>query len=567
VEKASRVAVAPRKAAPTVKADRIKTKAARNAALKAAAIAEYKSVMDRYPGTPAAAKAAAHLKKLGYVYPPSPGRVVSRSGEKAQTLILEVEQLADLAVTLAPIQKSYQAGKSFTIPFQVVNNGNGPDSFTLISGLPPEFGASFAARNAPGQPIAATPQLAPNTRFEGVMTAIMPANSLDGQQYVFPVKIGSRFAADVSLTKEVALTASAPLLRAVLKPDKNKVLPGGKVTYQVAIMNLGSAPAAHVTLRLDHSPQYEPLDLAGSGFWREATGSLVLADLKIDANENRNFPLSFQVKRDAPARQELILRVDLLNNELAGKDSFVSGTAVEVEAVSGVMVKSNLEKMVVIPGQTVTVPFVVTNTGNIREAVLLKPDLAPGVICKFFRDRNRSGIRLADEPEIVQVRPLAPHEEENLLMELSVPQTAADGGTALVGIVAQPENSALSSARFTVSLQYARPIVDLAMAGKNGKLRPGEVSSFELNIVNNGSNLARTVELSSVPSDNIEIVESDPPFRKGGSGEYAWTFSELGKGEKRIVRVAFRVKPGIPVGTSIQIRNQISYQDQLGNRY
>ena len=48
---------------------------------------------------------------------------------------------------------------------------------------------------------------------------------------------------------------------------------------------------------------------------------------------------------------------------------------------------------------------------------------------------------------------------------------------------------------------------------------------------------------------------------------YVWRFDELGAGEKRVIKVTYRVKPGIAVGTSMQLKNLLNYQDPLGNRY
>ena len=56
-------------------------------------------------------------------------------------------------------------------------------------------------------------------------------------------------------------------------------------------------------------------------------------------------------------------------------------------------------------------------------------------------------------------------------------------------------------------------------------------------------------------------------FARADNGVYTWRFDELGAGERRSIKVTYRVKPGIAVGTNMQLKNLLNYQDQLGNRY
>jgi Domain of unknown function DUF11/Outer membrane lipoprotein len=543
-----------------------KRKAAQAAALKEKAVAGYKGVIDQYPGSPAALTAAAKLKELGIVYPPRVGRESGAPGATAQVFTLEVGQLADFAFDVAPVAQNYPAGKQLVIPFELVNRGNGPDSFSLESGFPPEFDVRFAAAAAPGVAVTATPQLAAGEKFTGVLTAIIPRVSIDGQKSIFPVKAVSQAAREVSQSREITLVAAAPLLRAVIKPDKGMVLPGAKVAYRIALLNVGSAEVGGVTLRLDYPPQYEPVDFISSGFRQEMKGALVLDALRINSGESRELTVAFQLRDDAEAGQELFVRGDVSNNELETRESFLSVAAV-VQGVSGVTARTSAGKLVVIPGQTVTVPVVVTNTGNLREVFRIRPDVTAGLTCRFLLNPERAGKRKSAEEGITVIGPLAPREEAYLLMELATPAGAADGSDAMASVLLEPESGQGKNAAVTVRLRFARPVVELAMAGKGGKMRPGEVSSFELTVVNRGSSLARSVEVRSMLPDHLEMVAAEPSVPKGNSGEYAWKFAELGAGERRSVRVTFRVKGGIPVGTGIQIRNTVTYEDQLGNRY
>ena len=364
------------------------------ATLRDKAIAGYKAVIDRYPGSHAASIASARLKELGIFYLPPGSRAAGASGGNAQIMTLEVEQFADFALTMQPEAQNYATGSRFSIPFEVVNRGNGPDGFSLESGFPSEFDVRFASSATPDILITATPQLVPGEAFKGVLTGIIPRSGIDGQKSVFPIKVVSQFARELSQSREISLAASAPLLRAVIKPDKGTVLPGEKVVYHIALLNAGSAAASSVTFRLDYSPLYEPVEPLPSGFRQGAKGVLVIDGQRINSGESREFTVTFQLKEDAPARQELILRGDVINSELDRKESFLSAATV-VQAVSGVAARANTEKVVVIPGQTMTIPIVVTNTGNMRESFRVSADLPVGVTCRYFLDLKRDGNRPA----------------------------------------------------------------------------------------------------------------------------------------------------------------------------
>ncbi|WP_084201453.1 tetratricopeptide repeat protein [Geobacter pickeringii] len=543
-------------------------RAARSAALREKAIAEYKSLVERFPGTKAAATAAAKLAELGIAFTPAAKAVaaVPVPEKNAQVLSLEVGQFADIELTIPPAAQSLEVGKRHEIPFEVVNNGNGSDSFYLESGFPAEFNAQFADAAKKELPVNLTSTLAPGERFRGVLSLVVPREFIDGQKIVYPIKIASRLERDASQARDIFLTASAPLLRAVVKTDKVQILPGEKVSYRIALLNIGTATAQGVALRLNYPPQYEPVGVAGSGFKQEMKAVLVLDGMRLNSGESREFEVTFQLKEEAIAQQELFLRADIANTELQTRDSFLSAAAF-VKAVSGVAIRTNSEKIVVIPGQPVSIPLVVTNTGNVREDFLIKPNLPANVTYTFYQDLNRDGIRQANEPIINHVGPLAPKEESYVILDLATPATENDGASTTITMAFEPESDKTQTKVATLRLVYSRPVVDLAMAGKGGRLKPGEVSSFELNFTNKGSNMAKAVELQSFLPRDLELIASDPAFAKGTNGDYFWRFDELGAGEKRTIKVTFRVKAGTAVGKSIQVRNVLKYQDLLGNRY
>ena len=272
------------------------------------------------------------------------------------------------------------------------------------------------------------------------------------------------------------------------------------------------------------------------------------------------------MKDEALAEQELFLRADVINNDLEKKESFVSATTV-VQRVSAVAARTTAEKLVVIPGQVVSIPLIVTNTGNLREVFAIKANVPASATYTFFDDLNRDGKRQPNEPIINHIGPLSPKEEAYVVLEITTPASASDGALVPISVLFEPDNAADKFAAVNLQLTYSRPILELSMAAKGGRLKPGEVSSLELNCINSGSNLAKQVTLQSIIPAQLELVAADPSFARGDNGVYTWRFEELGAGEKRNIKVTYRVKPGIAVGTNMQLKNLLNYQDQLGNRY
>jgi uncharacterized repeat protein (TIGR01451 family) len=371
---------------------------------------------------------------------------------------------------------------------------------------------------------------------------------------------------EVTQSREVKVIAAAPLLRATVKADRSNPLPGEKIMYRIAVLNVGSTGAQDVSFRLNFPPQLEPVDFAASGFRQEMKAVLVIDGLQLKSGESREFNLAFLLKDGSLAGQEILTRAELQNNLLKTASVFVS-TATYVQPQHGLLVKPGSEQLVVIPGQTVSVPFVVTNTGNVREKFAVMSRSKGAQITTIFHDLNRDGVRQANEPVISEVGPLAAKEEASIVVEIRTPRSASDGTEDSTQIAFSSEGDASRSFAGVTRLIYSRPVLQMAMSGRDGRLKPGEVASFDLTITNHGSNIARIVELQSAWPEQLELVAADPSANSVSNGTIFWKFKELGAGEKRVIKVSFRVKSGTGMGTNIQVKNIMTYEDQIGNRY
>jgi outer membrane lipoprotein YfiO len=537
--------------------------------LRNQAISEYKAVVDSYPGSQAAANAINRLKELGIDYP---AVVSAKAGSTAQTtesssiLSVEVDRLAVVEFTLAAEQQTVEIGKRFAVPFEVTNRGNSPDSFIFESGLPKEYKTIFVASAAPDKPLTKTPQLLPGERFNGMIQFEMPTMSIDGERKLFPVKVLSEADSLISQSRPIKLIAKAPILRAVIKSDVALVSPGERIPYKLVLLNVGSAAAKEVSLHVAFPPQYEPVDAAAAGFRPEGSNMLVMNGLQLTPGESREIAFTMQLKESALAREELFIHADMINTSLNRTDKFVSA-AVAVKPVSGFTVQANTEKIIAGPGQTVSVLLSVANTGNVRDDFVIKPLPASSLSYAFYLDTNRDGIRQAGEPIVSHVGPLAPREVSNLILEITTSASEKDGTVVPLLITLDSQSDPSKKVSANLSLVYSRPVLNLTVAGKGGKIRPGEVSSFELSCVNVGSSMAKMVDIRSSLPEQLELVAANPVVAGRNDGEYFWKFDELGSGEKRKISVSYRIKPGIASGTSLALKNVIKYQDQAGNSY
>lgn len=540
------------------------------AVLREKAIEQYKATIEKYPDSSAAVTAAAKLKELGVAValPPKSAAVVVKSADQqgsSQVIRFEVGQYAGFEFNLLDHPAAFEVAKRVSVPFEVINRGNGADSFSLESGFPAEFNAAFAAASAPDKPINQTPSLAPGESFKGLLSLNIPAASIDGLRISHPLKAVSRFMPEASQSRAVNLTASAPLLRAVLKTDNTQPLPGDKVTYRIALLNVGSTAGESISMRLSFPPQLEPSDAAAAGL-RVDGRNLVLDNLRLNSGESRELTVAFQLKHDSLAGQELLCRTDLTNNPLRTTASFVSNIA-RVKQTRGIRVKAASEQIVAIPGQTVAVPFTVTNTGNSREKFKIATMVSGSRSTSVFHDLNRDGAKQANEPAITEIGPLEPQEEAAILVEVATDRSTADKSQGDIQIVFTQDGDKAITATGSTRLIYSRPVLQMAVTGRSGRLIPGEVAAFDLTITNQGSNLAKVVELQSVWPEQLELIAADPANSSAVAGNIVWKFRELGAGEKRSIKVSFRVKPGTGLGTNIQVTNTLKYEDQQGNRY
>jgi uncharacterized membrane protein len=293
---------------------------------------------------------------------------------------------------------------------------------------------------------------------------------------------------------------------------------------------------------------------------------MLLTGLRLNAGESRELTVTMQLRENALAREELFLRADMINNSVNRTDSFIS-SPVTVKTVNNVAVKASAEKMTVIPGQTASLSLTVTNTGNIRDSFSVVPTVPGSLKYAFYLDSNRDGVRQSGEPRVDHLGPLSPKETANLILEITSEPAGKDGAKVPLAVLFASDADAGVRMSTDFSMVYSRPVLNLTMMSKGLKVKPGEVASFELSCVNTGSSMAKAVIVRSRLPEQLEVVAAEPAATRNPQGENVWRFDDLGAGEQRNIKVSYRIKSGTPFGTSLELRNILTYQDQTGNSY
>ncbi|BDV41233.1 hypothetical protein GURASL_01560 [Geotalea uraniireducens] len=216
------------------------------------------------------------------------------------------------------------------VPLEIVNRGSGADSYRLRAAFPPEFRARFAAAARPGTPIGETSLLAPGQRFAAVLSVVLPPTAIDGQRYVYPLRVASRRAPASDRIRDIVLVAAAPLLRVVVRPGRPVMTPGDRIDYAVTLLNVGSAPAERISLRFRCAGE-RLAAVAGVTDPAAGDGGEVLTGIRLAPGEIRTGTVSFGLDPARRSGPELRCQAELQDDNRGMAEVF-RAAAVRVAA-------------------------------------------------------------------------------------------------------------------------------------------------------------------------------------------------------------------------------------------
>lgn len=256
--------------------------------------------------------------------------------ERAEADRKERERLAALKAAKDAVRfeietvaiQAQEVGTAASVLFQLVNHGKDAEEFSLEAMLPSGVEGMItqaADRTQPVQKIT----LQPRQHADLMIAFKMPADRVDGSRITATAKATSTKFNDISRSKELTITAAAPLLRAVSRLQQAAVA-GEAGSYKITLLNVGSKAAKEIDLRITLPQQLKLTDAGGNGCWIE---NEQLAACRVDAVASGNLverSLKVAVKSDATGKTAKG-SVEVLQTALQVKESF-SGAAFTVKA-------------------------------------------------------------------------------------------------------------------------------------------------------------------------------------------------------------------------------------------
>ncbi len=261
---------------------------------------------------------------------------IKREKEQLENERLQAEKRAKTGIT-ATISVNRGAGPYLvpvgtigSIPIEVTNSGKSSEDFLLTVTAPNEYNAILSGSNKPDERVTRL-KLASGETFRGAVVFIMPTEMVDGYRTVFSITAVSAKFNDVRFKKEAVIIGSAPLVRAVAKLVKQKVTPGEELHYRVTVLNAGSLSARQLSVRLKLPPQVDFQDAPDVSFKQELNGTLVFNMDQVETGKLSEILMNVKVREDSIVGQELRGHVEVVNNSLHRKDTFI-GAASFVQA-------------------------------------------------------------------------------------------------------------------------------------------------------------------------------------------------------------------------------------------
>lgn len=255
---------------------------------------------------------------------------IKQEEERREKERLQAEKLAKAsikaAITFRDTIGSVPVGTNGVIPIEITNRSKGAEDFLLNLSAAKEYDANITRSGKPDENVTRI-QLAAGESFNGNITFRMPVEMVDGHRSPLILKAVSAKYADVTFQKDTVVISSAPLVRAVAKLSKAKVLPGEKLRYRVTVLNAGSLPARNLTVNLRLPPQIDLQGGTDKPFRQEADGTIVFKLDEIETGKLAEIGMDVKIRESSTVGQELRGQIEIVNGSLQRKDIFTASAS------------------------------------------------------------------------------------------------------------------------------------------------------------------------------------------------------------------------------------------------
>ena len=240
---------------------------------------------------------------------------------------------ASARLTLSISAQTVTAGQRGEIPFELVNLGRRDEEFVLETNAPPEYETKLEiagktdANHSPAR-------IGTTVPLKGIITFRMPPDKIDGQKAIISLRVVSQKNRYIVQAQEAQIITAAPLVRVIVKTEKQKLIPSEETHYRITVMNVGSLPARKLVVRVLLPAQLDLLEGGNGLHTQEADNYITFKVDELETGRLSELTLNVKVREDSPVGQEMRSRIEVVNTTLQTKDSFTSTAAVVVQATS-----------------------------------------------------------------------------------------------------------------------------------------------------------------------------------------------------------------------------------------
>ncbi len=460
-----------------------------------------------------------------------------------------VKQVAGTEISPPTAAKDALKGSTIYYSAAITNTGNGNDTFNIdTSGLPGDWqvqvyqdvdgdgiydaGTDILLTDSNGDGIIDTGDLAAGEVSNILLAVTTPADAVNGTTEDLLVTSESVYDSTVSYTSTFTTTVSIAVLDVNKVSDNYSPQPGDEVTYTITVDNSGSSPATNVLISdpipsgttyvsgsmLLNGSSLTDIDGDDDGDYNyTAPGTVTVSIAQVNSGES--YQLSFNVIVDSDLESGTgvanVATVSFSDENGNPQEPVNSNTSqFNVDQIAGVDMVINQNLYHVNPGDTVTIPVEVINTGNGVDTYNGNAD-ANYFSWEFYCDINANGeidstdVLCTDSngDGIYDTDQVNSGSTRYLLATTTIPAGTADQTTENLGLTAISVFDSNVSDTENVTIQVHAPNLALdKTVSPTGEQEPGSVLTYTISVANNGTGIARNVFVTDAIPDHTTYV-------------------------------------------------------------
>lgn len=517
----------------------------------------------------------------------------------SNTVTTVVKQVAGVDVSPEGANKTAVAGETLNVPFQITNTGNGPDSYALaLSGAPAGYTAAIIKDDncngvldpAEATIVTNTGDLAADGAFFLIVQVSVPSSAADQDTATIKVSATSSFNGGVSDYEDIHIVITQAHLVFSKSASVPSPKPGDEIVYTITIINDGSDAATNVVLTdtIPHNVVYIAESMTYDDDASDAVPAVALTDapdsdradfghtlanaITVSMGDIAPHPngassvITFRVRvgDTVPSGASISNIASIAYGDGAGHRLSIDSTSANstVSTKAGVDLQTSAIAIHAFPGDVVTVPFSVKNTGNADDTIDIEVSstMLDWVIWIDFDGNgiiDNGDIRAIDSdgdgrPD---TGPLHAGGTYYFLIVSTVPVGTYDAASDDLVVTAISTNDTSASDTAQVATTVHAPVLTVAKSvSPQGSQAPGQILTYILVVTNTGSGIAKdlvitdvipahttyvpgTIKVNGVPK--TDDIDGDGARFAGGAVVARW--SQL-VGNGATVEVVFQVK-------------------------